>query len=91
MNDKNPSYSEKDIENSASEHATYLAKRKAISTIIHRTIANADAAFEVALKLATSKEALEAAENDFKDALRCANHNRTDALKALGPPPEKIN
>lgn len=65
----------------------YSARRQAICTEFCTVTANAEEAFEIASKLACTKDAHDAAHNALKTQFRSANQTRRTALKALGPRP----
>ena len=67
----------------------YNDKREAILDAFHTAMKNAKNAFEKARELATTDEARKAAAVAHKVAVSTATQVKTDALKALGPKPEK--
>lgn len=67
----------------------YNDRREAILDAFHTSMKNANKAFENARKLATTDDARRAAAADHQVAVNSATQIKTDALKALGPKPEK--
>jgi len=64
-------------------------KREAILDAFHTAMKNAKNAFEKARELATTDDARKAAAVAHQVAVSTATQIKTDALKALGPKPEK--
>lgn len=67
----------------------FSAARKVIMTTFHTAMETAHDAYETAREAATTDEARSAARVSFKAAVTVAVQVKTDALKALGPKPEK--
>ena len=67
----------------------YKDKREAILDAFHTAMKNAKNAFEKARELATTDDARKAAAAAHQVAVSTATQIKTDALKALGPKPEK--
>lgn len=69
--------------------SAFKDKHEAIMATFHTAMENAKDAFETARELATTDEARKAAEAAHKAAVITATQIKTEALKALGPKPEK--